>query len=884
MFFSAIRQPKASTSSTPEVTSNISGGTGAASAIVPWMNDATLSVCAASPLPTAAHSLKRPLDAIRDPLTSGDKRVKLDSPYDDFKNGLIGIAVKSDNSAIVGASPPSAPRVSAASGGVHLNDASTVTSTAGGNSSAPWSTQLLSRPRSDTSEQRPSTTSSSVVETTHPVDPGHNAPSTSLAPSVPSTSVSANANSVALPLQGTTSLFVNTSMGPPSIASTVAVGGGVPTGSGILSARDFTPSATDPRATPQSALLDPLRQAFLSNPSFAASLNAAAGFGNAFLAGAPPNAAAAAFPFLAAQILQQQQGQQPISLPQSGSVGGASSVAGMTQPSAPNTAAAVAAGVQFPPGAALGSQLAGAALLGRTLPATAGLSQTALPIKAKQGRWCAMHVKIAYEISSRKERRATPQPINATSVSSSQSAATANTLRNTAPVAPPLCPPSTSNAHLASLTGGFSNTFSAMAAAGALQPPFGSLPFQQLTDPNKLVRQTTTPKPPQGRPASAMQRGGTTAAAPGGMHLQLGAAGMGAAASLGAASMSLGAANALQSAIPNVVGASLPLTAALPASGSLTNGTSDAAAQAAMFAALAQGAQQGTGLPSAALSSNPFLLSAAAAQQQHPLSAAAMAAGTPSQSQTVFPSQRLFDPTMTAAVLQQMQSMEAMRQSAAAAQMNAAAAVAAANASQHASATGAANATTLDLMRLQMEQQMMERYAAAMNAATASSTGTPAAPNAGQPSSSHSLDIMRQQLFAAQLRQQQQQQQQAAAVAAATQQQSSAAAQQPSLEALIEMQRQQQQQQQLLNASRAALPGGYAVPVVATAGIPSSPSLPQGLSASGFFNASHLMSMSGAAAAAANLQQSLYGKNPYSNTLEQLARQKRDGDMMQQGR
>lgn len=81
-----------------------------------------------------------------------------------LRNGLIGIAVKSDNSAIVGASPPSAPRVSAASGGVHLNDASTVTSTAGGNSSAPWSTQLLSRPRSDTSEQRPSTTSSSVVE------------------------------------------------------------------------------------------------------------------------------------------------------------------------------------------------------------------------------------------------------------------------------------------------------------------------------------------------------------------------------------------------------------------------------------------------------------------------------------------------------------------------------------------------------------------------------------------------------------------------------------------------------------------------------------------------------------------------------------------------
>ncbi|KHN75736.1 hypothetical protein Tcan_16215 [Toxocara canis] len=456
------------------------------------MNEATLTVCAASPLPAANHTLKRPLDTIRDPLSLSDKRVKLDTAYDDYKNGLIGIAVKSDSSAIVGASPPGAPRVSTATGGVNVNDANAVTPTPGGNPSAPWSAQL-SRPRSSTNEQRTPTTTSSVVETTHPVDPGHNAPSTSVAPSVPSTSVSAAANNVALPIQGTASLFVNTSMGPPSIASAATVVGGMPTGSGgVLSARDFASSSVggDPRTTPQSALLDPLRQAFLSNPSFAASLNAAAGFGNAFLAGTSPNAAAAAFPFLATQILQQQQAQQPISLPQSASLGAASSMAGSTQPSVSNTAGAAVAGVPFSPGAALGPQLAGAALLGRTLPPAAALSQPALPIKAKQGRWCAMHVKIAYEISARKERRGTPQPAINSAAGSSQSAAAAaaSSLRNAA--APPLCPPSTSNAHLASLTGGFSNSYSAMAAAGALQPPFGSLPFQQLSDPNKLVRQT----------------------------------------------------------------------------------------------------------------------------------------------------------------------------------------------------------------------------------------------------------------------------------------------------------------------------------------------------------------------------------------------------------
>lgn len=107
------------------------------------------------------------------------------------------------------------------------------------------------------------------------------------------------------------------------------------------------------------------------------------------------------------------------------------------------------------------------------------------------------------------------------------------------------------------------------------------------------------------------------------------------------------------------------------------------------------------------------------------------------------------------------------------------------------------------------------------------------------------------------------------------------------------MQRQQQQQQQhLLNASR-VLPAGYALPsgnvsaaaanplssapgIVATSASSTS-TLPQGLTAAAsLFSPTHLMS----AAAAANFQQSLYGKNPYSNTLEQLARQKREGDIM----
>lgn len=53
-------------------------------------------------------------------------------------------------------------------------------------------------------------------------------------------------------------------------------------------------------------------------------------------------------------------------------------------------------GMQFPPGASLGSQLAGAALLSAGMP---GLSAP----PAKTSRWCNMHVLIAEAVLRKKE-------------------------------------------------------------------------------------------------------------------------------------------------------------------------------------------------------------------------------------------------------------------------------------------------------------------------------------------------------------------------------------------------------------------------------------------------------------------------------------------------
>lgn len=174
---------------------------------------------------------------------------------------------------------------------------------------------------------------------------------------------------------------------------------------------------------------------------------------------------------------------------------------------------------------------------------------------------------------------------------------------------------------------------------------------------------SVTPKHSQGRSTTAISRSPTTA-----LHLQLGGCNTGSGAgSLMAPSMAVAAAAAaaasgtmpplqgsLPSALPGVLGSSLPLTPNLPgATASLTNGTSEVAAQAAMFAAL-QNAQQNaaTALPNGSLSSAPYLLppAAAASAQSHHLSAVT------SQPQSVYSSQRLFDPNM-AAVLQQMQSV-----------------------------------------------------------------------------------------------------------------------------------------------------------------------------------------------------------------------------------
>lgn len=181
---------------------------------------------------------------------------------------------------------------------------------------------------------------------------------------------------------------------------------------------------------------------------------------------------------------------------------------------------------------------------------------------------------------------------------------------------------------------------------------------------------SATPKQSQGRSTSTISRSPST------LHSQLGG---GTAASGGNSgsgssnlmtpSMAVAAASAaaggtmpslqgsLPSALPGVLGSSLPLAPNLPgATASLTNGTSEAAAQAAMFAAL-QNAQQNVAaaaaLPNGSLSSAPYLLpsaAAAASAQPHPLSAVT------SQAQSVYSPQRLFDPNM-AAVLQQMQSV-----------------------------------------------------------------------------------------------------------------------------------------------------------------------------------------------------------------------------------
>uniref|UniRef100_A0A0R3S6Z0 Uncharacterized protein n=1 Tax=Elaeophora elaphi TaxID=1147741 RepID=A0A0R3S6Z0_9BILA len=281
-------------------------------------------------------------------------------------------------------------------------------------------------------------TSSASVETTHPVDPGHDVPSTSVVAGhqqQQQTGVTA-----APPINLPNLSSVNSLSGEPPGLS---VGVLAPTGRNELSSAvaganvDTTnadnrgatgpPSAPPPPPPPTASLLDPFRQAFFGGTNLAA-LNAAA----AAAAGGGTGSTIGGADF--GTVLP-------------------TSLSTAAQPSTSTTSSMGC--IQFPPGAALGSQLASAALLGRTLPA-AGTQP--LPIKTKQGRWCAMHIKIAYEILSKKERRSTPQPsvvAAAVSQSSSSSSASSSSQNNSnastiraGGVTAPFCPPSTSNANI----------------------------------------------------------------------------------------------------------------------------------------------------------------------------------------------------------------------------------------------------------------------------------------------------------------------------------------------------------------------------------------------------------------------------------------------------
>ncbi|PAV62103.1 hypothetical protein WR25_07506 isoform C [Diploscapter pachys] len=101
--------------------------------------------------------------------------------------------------------------------------------------------------------------------------------------------------------------------------------------------------------------------------------------------------------FLQSQAQQLQQVQQASQNSQQASA--------MIQQAALNAAVAqhLPAGLQFPPNAALGSQLAGAALLGSQNAANAAASSM---VNKKPGRWCGMHVKIAMQIDEHKKQLA----------------------------------------------------------------------------------------------------------------------------------------------------------------------------------------------------------------------------------------------------------------------------------------------------------------------------------------------------------------------------------------------------------------------------------------------------------------------------------------------
>ncbi|KJH50365.1 hypothetical protein DICVIV_03493 [Dictyocaulus viviparus] len=462
------------------------------------------------------------------------KASRIESDTMPFRNGIIGIA-KSDTSATCS---PSFPL-----GVVTPPNAAHQT------------------PRTPLSaDSKPNTTS---AESTHPSDPGHRASSAT-------PSGSGNNNPA--------SLFVNTSS-----ASLL-------TQAGLLSHQ---------LAASQQLGIDPFR--FLHNPQLAASLSAAAAAGNPFLSSnnihidSGPYTVRRVERYKRREEKKQQQQQQALQLQQAAIVAAAASANQVLNPS--TGLGPCGSSLPFPSNAALGPQLAGAALLGRPIVP----QQPPSFAPRKPGRWCGMHVKIAHDIAAYRQSqqqkdkqsvaqnavthaeqrvRATAAPLSTSSVASTSQTVTVGS--DTTPIASaqhivmqhaalsasrgvtpqvPHCLPSTSSAtappgypSLASLP---PQALQGLALSGNQQM------LSALQEARRVA--VATPKQPQQpiapqRPPSAIQRNSQQ---PAGLSLPPGFA------SLGTAGLSLSAPTA--------------------AAGSITNGTSDAAAaQQAMLQAVAQ--------------------------------------------------------------------------------------------------------------------------------------------------------------------------------------------------------------------------------------------------------------------------------------------------------
>ncbi|KAK0417260.1 hypothetical protein QR680_012912 [Steinernema hermaphroditum] len=497
-------------------------------------------------------------------------RIEHIDEFNKHDDSLIGIAVKSENPQSL-QNPASTPPTG---------------QLANGHSRTPSSVDLK--------DIKPPVVSS--AETCHPVDPGHRVvPSSSSASSTP--------------------------LGRPASHTTVGVPGShfPPTNSSLF-VQTTNPDARLPSRAATlhqslaSSLVDPRMPHLNMIPYQHLPMGP-----NPFL-----SATNSSVPFLQAHIasLSQQQQQQ---------LAAAGIVSSTATPSIPTSAAPTVPSLTsaqnpFPPNAALGSQLAGAAVLGHKLPLiNTTPSMPTINTITRKGQWNGRHVKIAEAVKAYKSAHpdtstvsSTPctsaAPVTSSTITStaavSSSAATAHR-PPTAPanppaplhsamhfgqhprnppgvpgpghpiMAPPLCPPSTSTASLPGLTSGIAPGFAALQAAG----------YPHLAGRSSVTPKREPPVPPnaaQNRPPSTINRN----IVPNAQNAQnlhaLATAGLPAAA--------------------HQLGINLPLGPQLPGAGSITNGISDAAAAAqaqaqaqAQQIALLAALQGGQGLQPGAL-------------------------------------------------------------------------------------------------------------------------------------------------------------------------------------------------------------------------------------------------------------------------------------------